>query len=314
MERIVYRDGYPCKWVDQGWKVRLWKSEGVERGPGLKRAVGGSEGSDQREIKVQRRRVLVRATDEPIWFENANEDGSERVLDLDLEALEERAERSRVRSGQRAKEGCRHKVKHAGFTTMLTGTYRENMQDFDRLRRDFGAFLRIMRREIPGFRAVYAFERQERGAWHFHLACDRLPRMMQFQGAKVKSYAVATAIWRRVVGADNGMVHVDQHLRTKVGTPGRYAERQSLARMAGYISKYLTKDHGEGLFGRNRWGSTQGLGVPGWVTLEFCEDVPLLDVLVMAWECPDNHRVARHWLSGDKRTWILYTEPLPASG
>lgn len=314
METIVYRDGYPCKWEERGWKVRIWEAGGVVQAPGLKRAVARSGGSGQREVKVQPRRVLVRLTDEPQWFDCADSDGRELEIDVDLDELAERAARQRVRNAQRAKETCRHKVKQAGFSTMLTGTYRENMADFNRLRRDFAGFLRIMRRVVPGFRCVFSFEPQKRGAWHWHMATDRLPRTMQFQGAKVKSYAVATAVWRQVVGVDNGMVHVDQHLRTRAGSPGKYRPEASLARMAGYLAKYLTKDHGSGIFGRNRWGSTQGIDVPAWVTLEFDEAVPMIDVIAAAWECPEGHRVARHWLSSDKRTWVLYTEPEGPSG
>jgi hypothetical protein len=62
------------------------------------------------------------------------------------------------------------------FRHMLTGTYRENMKDFDRMRRDFAAWLRKVRAVVPHFRSVWAFEPQKRGAWHFHATTDALPR------------------------------------------------------------------------------------------------------------------------------------------
>lgn len=63
----------------------------------------------------------------------------------------------------------------------------------------------------------------------------------------------------------------------------------SLAKMAAYVSKYLTKHHAEGLEGRRMWDSTQSLTPPKAITLEFPEG-PLADIISAAFECPPGHR------------------------
>lgn len=306
MDVIVYRNGVPCKAVKQGWRAKIWQSK-VEPPPeGCKARYGRSGGTGQRELVLTRKTVYVALAEERDPVAVADALGQDFGVDVDLEALEARAQVNRARSASRAKRTCRHKIKHAGFNSLLTGTYRENMQDYDRMRRDFAAFLRKMRQLIPGFRAVYAFERQDRGAWHFHMACDRLPVLLQHKGCKVKSYDVARTVWRSIVGADNGNIDVDGHRsRRKAHADKR---KSSLAALAGYVSKYLTKDYGEGLHGRNMWGSTQGLTPPPAMVLELPE-CSLLDAIDCAFEVLPGHRVAIHRVSRFRDSWVLYTEP-----
>jgi hypothetical protein len=228
---------------------------------------------------------------------------------LQDEALQqERKRRQRERSRARAKRECRHRIKSADFSSMLTCTYRENMQDFDRMRSDWAKYLRLLSRYIPGFRAVYGFETQTRGAWHVHAAIDRLPAWIGHKDQLVRSFKLLRELWHRVVGADNGNVDVDGHRRTRHGFIGKYGKAESLARLAGYISKYLTKDYGDGIEGRNMWGSTQGLTHSKPVTFDMPE-MPLLELMRLGFYCPDGHKVVRHTVGQFGKFWLLYTEP-----
>src|SRR5664279_4983564 len=84
------------------------------------------------------------------------------------------AAENRKRATRRARTKVRRLCKAKGLTTLLTLTYRENMQDRERMARDLDVFVKRVRREIPGFEYVCAFERQKRGAWHAHLAVRKV--------------------------------------------------------------------------------------------------------------------------------------------
>lgn len=286
MDAIVWFKGMPCKAVPHGWKVRAWESP-----------VTG-----QRELLLYRHRLMVPL--ESSGEQNACDWVADDGPDVDLDLLQEKAERSARKAAARARRNCRHKIKHAGFTQLLTLTYRENVDALDRIRKDFAAWLRIMRREIPGFRAVYGFERQGRGAWHCHIACDKLPRLMQFKGCKVHSWKVGTAVWRSVVPA-GGMCFVG-------GRSGRFNRYSSAGKIAGYVSKYLTKENAEGEAGRRMWDSTKDLTPPGVVTLDLPE-MDLADALACAFELRPGEVVLRHVLVPGREMWMLYTEPDPGA-
>lgn len=291
MEQIVRHKGYWCKIVEQGWKVKTWQSP--ETG--------------QNETIAWRKRLYVPLDDIDNPDTHAHEvDQSGTVLEQ--EQAELARQRSLERSARRAQRTCRHKIKSAGLGSLLTLTYRENMESYDRMRSDFAAFLRKVRRLIPGFRAVYAFERQTRGAYHCHAAVDKLPPWFIVDGGRVRSFDLLRRYWREVVGKDNGNIDVDGHRKTRHGLPGKFRTHESLAKLAGYVSKYLTKDYHEGIAGRNRWGSTQGIEVPPAVVVELPE-CSLLDVIGLCFQVPEGHRLVQHRIGDFSRLYVLFTEP-----
>jgi hypothetical protein len=125
----------------------------------------------------------------------------------------------------------RRLIKVKGLTTMLTLTYRENMVDRDRMARDLDVFLKRVRRVIPGFQYVAVFERQKRGAWHAHLAVEKVLSHYVSGKRLVRSYDLLRSMWRAVVGVDNGNVDVSRNRRVQ----------RSLAKLASYMSKYIGK-------------------------------------------------------------------------
>lgn len=346
MDNIVYRDGIPCKLVKDGWRVRIWESKthahtlknnGPEGGTidlsVLRGPVGGWYGTGQREVRISRRLLVIPQSEERHLFDACDpftgEDFSWQV-DIDLDDLEKKALASLEKSRARAKRQCRYKIKHGGFRHMLTGTYRENVTDFDKIRSDHAAWMRKVKAAVRKFRAVYAFEPQKRGAWHFHQACDALPRMLRHKGIQKPSYEVLTLLWQEVVGdvqyvfhgplrpgesfpvvmQTGGTINVDGYTKKSNKKLHADAKNLSLAKLAGYVSKYLTKEVGDGLRGRQMWGSTEDLTPPKAITMDFSEQ-SLAGIITIAFECPAGHRVARHWLNSFGDCWVLDTEPIP---
>jgi hypothetical protein len=122
---------------------------------------------------------------------------------------------------------------------MLTLTYRENMLDRERIRRDVDVMLKRIRRVIPTFEYVCVFERQKRGAWHAHLACRRVQSHYLHRGKVVQSYALLRLMWHGAAGDGAGNIDVSR---------GRAAKR-STAKLAGYLSKYISKGFEDGQAG-----------------------------------------------------------------
>lgn len=138
---------------------------------------------------------------------------------------------NRKRATKRARTKVRRLCKAKGLTTLLTLTYRENMQDRSRMARDLDVFLKRVRRVIPVFEYVCAFERQKRGAWHAHIAVRKVLSHYSSGGKLVQSYDLLRSMWRGVVGVDNGNVDVSRNRRVQ----------RSSAKLAGYLSKYIGK-------------------------------------------------------------------------
>lgn len=161
---------------------------------------------------------------------------------------EEKREANLYRSARRAKTKVRRLVKSMGLDSLLTLTYKENLQDLDKAKAHLKEFVRRVRRVLPGFAYVAAFERQKRGAWHMHLAVHRLPQNLPASnGVKVKSWSVIRAIWRSVTQESGG--NIDEKKRKRWS-------RQSSAKLAGYLSKYMLKAYHEGEAWANRFSAS----------------------------------------------------------
>lgn len=158
------------------------------------------------------------------------------------------------RAANRAKTRVRHLCKVAGADTLLTLTYQANMTDRAMLSQHLKEFVRRMKRLIPGFFYVAAFEQQQRGAWHVHMATHRLPPTLDAaKGVKVKSFNVIRAVWRSVTGELGGNIDVQAKKRNSSRAPSK---------IAAYLSKYMTKAFAEGDKWQNRFSSSKGVPVP----------------------------------------------------
>jgi hypothetical protein len=157
---------------------------------------------------------------------------------------DERKARSLENSARRAKTNVRHACKSINADTLLTLTYKENQSDLALTKRHLKEFARRMYRIHPSFVGVAGFERQKRGAWHVHLATVSLPIALQRNGMRIRSYDLIRSIWRSVVGSLGGNIDVSKRKRNSQRSP---------ARIASYLSKYITKAFEEGEKHSNRW-------------------------------------------------------------
>ena len=152
----------------------------------------------------------------------------------------ENSEDNLLDAAKRAKQQVRLRCKAIGADRMITLTYRENMLDKVRLKRDFDSLRRRLG-ALGGFQYVAVAERQQRGAWHLHVAvCGR------------QNYRILRSIWHGIVGFDNGNVHVRNPFK----------EKGLRHKLAGYLAKYITKGFSEHAMNEKRYWTSRGVEVP----------------------------------------------------
>jgi hypothetical protein len=219
------------------------------------------------------------------------------------ETIEERALTVAKIAANRAKKNVRQLCKAQGLDTLLTLTYKANQLDLDVTKRHLKEFVRRIKRVLPGFTAIGAFERQKRGAWHVHLACHRIPKIIMGKtglSLNVKSYDVIRAVWRSVVGDLGGNIDVSR---------AKALSSRSQAQIAAYISKYITKAFQEGEKWSNRWTKFGDFEKPvrhdlGYVSC-LAEALPLCYDLL-----GDSYSIANARLSQWQDWFFVFGEPI----
>lgn len=252
----------------------------------------------------------VTASRQVVWTEA---DWSDMVIDDYLEVVRRNAEenaddlrqRSLKSAARRAKNRVRRLCKAMGVDTMLTLTYRANQTDLGLCKKHVKEFNRRLLRLMPDFAFVAAFERQERGAWHVHLATRRVPVVMKDRNAinavKVKSYDVIRAVWRSVVGDLGGNIDVARR---------RFHSRQTSAQIASYIAGYIVKEYAEGDKWSNRWTHYGDGAVPDPIDLGIVNSArAVVETAYML--VSDTARVCRMWMSNWQDAFFLAVEEPP---
>lgn len=145
------------------------------------------------------------------------------------------------RAGRRARSRLRQLILSSGADHLLTLTYRANVTDFRQASQDLSAFIRRVRKHLPNWVFIAVPERQERGAWHWHLA------VVGRQDVKL-----LRLVWRAVVGEGN----IDLQK-----PPAGMNRRLALVR---YLSKYLGKGFTDGdrQLNGHRFRASVGIKVP----------------------------------------------------
>jgi hypothetical protein len=151
-------------------------------------------------------------------------------------------------AGRRAKKHVRLKCKAISADRMVTLTYRENMQDRETVLRHWDLFRRKMGKHKQ-FDYVAVVEKQERGAFHFHVAV---------RGRQV--YALLRSIWQSIVGlGPNG----EQMAQVNVRDPHKFGfGNKGAHKIATYIAKYCGKDMQTRDIGKHRYFASKGIPVP----------------------------------------------------
>ncbi|MCU7812603.1 MAG: hypothetical protein KZQ77_15450 [Candidatus Thiodiazotropha sp. (ex Notomyrtea botanica)] len=165
------------------------------------------------------------------------------------------------KSQRRAKKIIRQKILTFQADRLLTLTYRENMSDLSTAWKHFNAFNRLMKwRYKENWQYVCVPEYQKRGAVHFHLA--------------VKGYFHANTVRKFWKQAIKGEGNID------ISSPTRRngSVTRSPKKIAGYISKYLTKQDSTE-FNKRRYSSS-ALQLPPIITGWLALGVPVIQVLM----------------------------------
>ena len=280
MERIINGMRFEGQRVPNCFDVRTWSSNGV--------------------VERSARQVIE-------WTESSVQGWPEHDLPCavkDSDWLEERRLKSLAKSAARAKTMCRHFIISEGFNEMLTLTYRENQPDRDLCKKHFGIWQKRMQRALGTFRFCAAFEIQERGSMHIHCATHKLPQSAIHKGSKIKAWQLGTRIWRDIVGKDNGLCFVG-------GKPSKYGvgrrKNMSLAKMAGYVSKYILKDFETAPSESNRYSRSNGVVVASVHVARF--NGALADIVALCFECNDGDVIVSHRVGYFKDSYWLCTEP-----
>lgn len=243
-------------------------------------------------------------------FDGADREWREQEL---KDEAEERRLKKLAQNACRAKAACRWFIKVNGLNELLTLTYRENQQDRNLCKKHFKEWVRRMKKALGG-RFVYcaSFERQERGAMHVHIACHKLPKHAVHKDVKIKGWELGTKVWRSIVGKDNGMCFVGGRK-----TPQGRVKQRSIAKIASYVSKYITKDYLDVPKHADRYSRSDSRN--GIEEMPKAEKIriwgaTLQDMIELAFQCTDgevvvSHRVTRDQFRGD-RYWLV-TEPAP---
>jgi hypothetical protein len=244
MQRIVDGYAFEGKYLPDSWDVRVWENNG------------------HREISARQVVEWTEIGPAPDWSHLSEKDPKRQAAD---EA--ERKAVQQVRSANRAKTACRRFIKSKGFDELATLTYRENVQDHAKCKADFREWCRRMARHIPGFAYCAGYEVQKRGAWHVHAAIYSLPEWVEVRfkakveggyiKRKVEGWRLGTIIWRAVIGREDGGMCF-------IGGKGDGAKRakHSLAKMAAYVAKYITKQAENFPEGVSRYTHSQSGEIP----------------------------------------------------
>lgn len=128
-----------------------------------------------------------------------------------------------MRAVRRARSRLRQLVLSAKADHLLTLTYRANITEFSQTTADLQSFIRRVKASRPGWVYIAVAERQQRGAWHWHLAV-----------VGRQDVDLLRACWRSVVGEGN----ID------VQKPKRRVAQRRLA-IVTYLGKYLAKAFAE---------------------------------------------------------------------
>ena len=153
----------------------------------------------------------------------------------------EQREKNQDRAVRRASSRLRQLILSAQADHLLTLTYRDNVSDYGQASQDLRGFIRGVRTHLPGWVFIAVPERQQRGAWHWHLAVIGRQDVELLRGC-----------WRHVVGEGNIDVQ-----KPKRGVNKRLA-------LVKYLGKYLAKgfDDKERELNGHRFRASLGIQVP----------------------------------------------------
>lgn len=232
----------------------------------------------------------------------------DRAIDRDLGIRAARGEGDREASidvaVRRAKQKVRHLCKAMIVNSLWTLTYRENVQDRELVLRHLDRFRRAVARVLGEWRYIAVLERQERGAYHVHLATHALPSRIVQGGVKVKSWNVMRAIWRRIVGDLGGNFDEAKRKRRNGNGHKTIAGAGAIAR---YIAGYVAKDMHESPLNRKRYSRSDGVEVPEAYRALFPGDESMAELIALAYAAV-GERITGAWFDAERGVFFVESD------
>ena len=186
-----------------------------------------------------------------------------RIIFDDEQPLSEyKQQENHKRAVRRSCVAVRHLVKQIQADRLLTLSTRENIQDRQRFKDHIKRFFRLVRKGwggqdgLPNFAYVAVLERQERGAYHAHIA---------IKGA-VNFNFLRTA-WHKALGCPGLMKGESSPGTINVTSPrtarwGTEFSRWKANKLSSYLTKYMSKTFDEDLSEKHRYFNSKGIEKP----------------------------------------------------
>lgn len=215
--------------------------------------------------------------------------------------MEAERKENHARAVRHAKQTTRYLVQQMHADRLLTLTYRENVEDREKVKADFTRFRRLVKEGWKGraglkdWRYVAVLERQQRGAYHVHIA--------------VRGWQPITFLrecWYRACGASIDAKGSDTPGGINVTPPrddnGPSRKKEwATVRLASYIVKYMQKTFDETSLEKNRYWRSKDIVPPvsyrHWLVSTNMEDA--INELLSFMSLAEQFEMRRHWGSDD---------------
>ncbi len=146
----------------------------------------------------------------------------------------------------RSKFECQRlaKCNSSFWETFITLTYADNIQDFNYANNEYKKFIYKIKRVFKNFMCIAVPEFQKRGAIHYHLLTN-----ISINDSKLIYFQENNKKFPHIKYWNNGFNSVEN-------------VSGDMQKIVGYISKYMTKDIDNRLFGHHRYYFTRNLKRP----------------------------------------------------
>ena len=205
------------------------------------------------------------------------------------------------RAVRKAKQTTRFLCQQMQADRLLTNTYRENVEDREKVKADFKQFLRLVRDGWKGqsglkdFKYVAVLERQDRGAYHIHMA------VRGFQPIKF-----IRMCWYKALGAAPDASGEYTPGQVDITSPRDFTgagrkKQWAVDRLASYIVKYMQKTFDETTTEKNRYWRAKDIAAPvvyrHWLIATNIGDA--IQELMRFMSLAEGMELKKHWLSDD---------------
>lgn len=169
---------------------------------------------------------------------------------------------NRRRAVRRSKQQIRWQVRQMGADRLLTLTYRGVMDDRKKLERDFQRFRRLIKKGWSGheglkeWRYIAVPEVHESGGYHIHVAIKGWQRITFLRAAWYKALG---GTGKETGEMTPGNVDVTSPRKARWGTQMR---EWKPSRLAGYLTKYISKTFDEKSTEKRRYWHSRDLVLP----------------------------------------------------